>query len=34
MYFDFKDVDNIPRRQFIADRYMQISKKDYRKGWP
>jgi hypothetical protein len=28
VYFDFKDGENISRRQFIADRYMQISKKD------
>jgi hypothetical protein len=35
MYFDFKDEDNISRRQFIADRYMEISKKyRVRKGWP
>lgn len=27
MYFDFRDGENISRRQFIVDRYIQIPKK-------
>ena len=28
MYFDFRDGENISKRQFIVDRYIQIPKKE------